>query len=166
MLNVAFVGSFDPAHIGHLNTYQKATRILNQRIKICICYNEFKPRGMFSIDERIAIARALFHTNEINSFATHNEIKKLIVDSDLIVRGYRKTNEEAEKEYSLQLLTHFGLKNFSNRLYFVEIDDSYEGISSTMIRELAKTDVNGISKYFDEDSFKIVKRILIKKYKL
>ncbi|MBQ6961341.1 MAG: adenylyltransferase/cytidyltransferase family protein [Clostridia bacterium] len=161
MKNVVYVGSFDPAHNGHLNTYRKASCILNERIKICICYNELKPQGMFSIDERIAIAKALFHTNDICSFKNYYEIKQLIESSDLIVRGYRKTDENAEKEYSAKLLSYLGLQELKDRLFFVDIDEEYESVSSSLIREYAKTDINSISQFLNEESFRIAKHILL-----
>lgn len=163
MKRIVYVGSFDPAHIGHLNTYQKATRILCEHITPCVCCNELKPQGLFALSERVAIAKALFDTDEIQSFTTYQEIRHLIETSDLIVRGYRKKDMGTEKNYSLRLLSHYGLEDLRERLFFVEIDEAYEGISSSAIRQLIKHDISSAEKFFNEASFAIVQNILSKR---
>ena len=157
MRNIVFAGSFDPAHRGHLNTFLKASRILDEKIRICICYNEIKQTNLFSLEERLKIAEATFPTDDISICRTNDEIKKMLIESDLYIRGFRKGEEQIEKGYSLKLLTHYGLEILRERFFFVEIDSKYENYSSSAIKELArKGDVNLISSYVTERSFSII----------
>lgn len=158
MREIIYAGSFDPAHNGHLNTYLKAMRILKENIKVCICYNELKPSGLFRLEERMLIAKATFPTDNISSYRTSEEIQKMILNADLLVRGYRKSCEQEDKEYSMRLLAYYKSAELQERILFVEIDDEYEKVSSTIIKEVAKKDINAVSQYVAKDAFPIIEK--------
>jgi len=55
-MKAVYIGSFDPAHLGHKNTYEKALLKLNCPIDIAICKSPLKDSGIFSMAERKIIA--------------------------------------------------------------------------------------------------------------
>lgn len=59
-----FTGSFDPFTKGHLDIVERASRVFDEII-ITICANTEKSTGMFTPDERLAIADASVAGSEI-----------------------------------------------------------------------------------------------------
>lgn len=156
MSNIIFAGSFDPAHIGHLNTYKKASRILNQEIKIGICYNVDKPEKAFTLKERIEIAKVTFPTSDIFSYESNNDIREMLIQSDLIIRGYRRACEENEKEYSLKLLQRFNISELINKIFYVEIDSEFEDVCSSNIKKLAQHSIELIKPFVTREAYDLI----------
>jgi phosphopantetheine adenylyltransferase len=105
MAGIIFPGSFDPAHIGHLNTYLKAQLILGGKIKVCICMNPSKKNGLLSMEERVIVAESVFPTGSFKIFQNASDIFTLLQECKKIVRGYRNDNDIQE---ALNLSSHFG----------------------------------------------------------
>ncbi|MGA0880955.1 MAG: pantetheine-phosphate adenylyltransferase, partial [Ilumatobacteraceae bacterium] len=53
---VLYPGSFDPFHLGHLDVAAQAASIFGS-VVIAVMHNPEKPSGMFSVDERVQLAK-------------------------------------------------------------------------------------------------------------
>lgn len=53
---VLYPGSFDPFHLGHLDVAAQAASIFGS-VVIAVMHNPEKPSGMFSIEERVQLAK-------------------------------------------------------------------------------------------------------------
>ena len=53
---VLYPGSFDPFHLGHLDVAAQAVSIFGS-VVIAVMHNPEKPAGMFSVDERVQLAK-------------------------------------------------------------------------------------------------------------
>lgn len=53
---VLYPGSFDPFHLGHLDVAAQAASIFG-RIVVAVMHNPEKSGGMFSVDERVQLAK-------------------------------------------------------------------------------------------------------------
>jgi len=133
MTNAIFPGSFDPAHIGHLNTFLKAQKLFKDEIKICICTNNFKGAGLLTMNERLIIAKSLFPTNNIDVFYSADDITELLNNSSIIIRGFRNDNDKQEATKLLSF--HCALRN-QTKVVYIQIDKEYEAITSTAIKKL------------------------------
>ena len=56
-MKVMFPGSFDPAHIGHLDIISQASSLFDEVI-VAVMHNPEKPSGMFSITQRVEMLKA------------------------------------------------------------------------------------------------------------
>lgn len=56
-----YPGSFDPIHLGHVDTVEQAASLFGEVI-VAVIHNPEKPSGLFSVEERVALAKtALAH---------------------------------------------------------------------------------------------------------
>lgn len=152
---IVYTGSFDPAHKGHLNTYLKAKRHFGCDIDICICNNDIKPTGYFSMQERLVIAKSLFPTSNIWLVQGDAEIHNMFCNADIIIRGFRKSFENVDKRYVQELLQYYHIELMGNKIHYVEIDDEFEGVTSTMIKEEARTCLNQLSTYISHTAIQM-----------
>ena len=53
---VLYPGSFDPFHLGHLDVAAQAASIFGS-VVIAVMHNPEKPSGMFSVEERVQLAK-------------------------------------------------------------------------------------------------------------
>ncbi len=53
---VLYPGSFDPFHLGHLDVAAQAASIFGS-VVIAVMHNPEKPQGMFSVEERVQLAK-------------------------------------------------------------------------------------------------------------
>ena len=86
MLKNYYVGSFDPPHLGHLNTYNKAKKALQEDIAIAICHNDIKGNRLMSLDESRIMCEITFTTNDVRVCENRDEMLSLIADSRRIIR--------------------------------------------------------------------------------
>ena len=56
-MKVMFPGSFDPAHIGHLDIILQAASLFDEVI-VAVMHNPEKPSGMFSVTQRVEMLKA------------------------------------------------------------------------------------------------------------
>ena len=130
-----YPGSFDPVTCGHLDIIERAARQVDHLI-VAVLYNYKKGNGLFSVDERKEMLRAVtghLDNVEIDSFSG------LLVDyvteknAHLIIRGIRGVADlEAEMQLAQinkQLLT-------SVETIFLMTAPQYQYVSSSSIREL------------------------------
>ena len=129
-----YPGSFDPLTNGHVDIILRGARLFD-RIIVAILVNAEK-LPLFSIDERIEIARAVFkdHTHvEVDTF------DGLLVDyierrrAQVIVRGLRAVSD-FEFEFQMALMNRRLNPQFET--VFMMPAEQYTYISSRLIKEV------------------------------
>ena len=129
-----YPGSFDPLTNGHVDIILRGARLFD-RIIVAILVNAEK-LPLFSIDERIEIARAVFkdHTNvEVDTF------DGLLVDyierrgAQVIVRGLRAVSD-FEFEFQMALMNRRLNPQFET--VFMMPAEQYTYISSRLLKEV------------------------------
>jgi len=129
-----YPGSFDPLTNGHVDIIARGARLFD-RIIVAIAVNAEKA-PMFTMDERVEIARAVFKdqpTVEIEAF------DGLLVDyvarrrADVIVRGLRAVSD-FEFEFQMALMNR--RLNGKIETVFMMPAEQYSYISSRLIKEV------------------------------
>jgi len=129
-----YPGSFDPLTNGHVDIISRGTRVFD-RIIVAILVNAEKA-PLFSMDERIEIAREVFkaHQNvEVDTF------DGLLVDyverrhAQVIVRGLRAVSD-FEVEFQMALMNQ--RLNPTIETVFMMPAEQYTYISSRLIKEV------------------------------
>ena len=129
-----YPGSFDPLTNGHVDIISRGARLFDRIIVAVLVNAEKKP--LFSIDERVEIARSVFrdHRNvEIDTF------DGLLVDyverrgAQVIVRGLRAVSD-FEFEFQMALMNQ--RLNPRIETVFMMPAEQYTYISSRLIKEV------------------------------
>lgn len=131
-----YPGTFDPVTLGHEDLVRRAAGIF-ERVVVAIAADPGSKVPMFSIDERVELARdALGGISNIEvrryggltvDFAKENDLS-------VIVRGLRAV---ADFEYEFQLATMNRHLTEDVETVFLTPTDKYTFISSTLVREIA-----------------------------
>src|SRR4051812_4250925 len=135
MQNVAiYPGSFDPLHNGHVDIIQRGSRLFD-RIVVGILLN-IEKAPLFSVDERVAIAREVFRDNpkvEVDTF------DGLLIDyartkgASAIVRGLRAISDF---EYEMQMALMNRHLNPEVETVFMMPAEPYTYVSSRLVKEV------------------------------
>lgn len=136
-MKILYLGSFDPAHIGHYNTFRKAEKHFGEPIEVCICINDLKKSGVFTIEERLTIARSIFKGATVTAYQGKDTIRELILSADGFVRGY---NNEEDKLYAVGLSKYYDVADLVDKVSFFKIDYEYSTMSSTNIKAKLHSD--------------------------
>ncbi len=129
-----YPGSFDPITNGHVDIITRGARLFD-RIIVAIASNAEKS-PLFTMEERIEIARAVFHDApnvEVEAF------DGLLVDyvqrrhAQVIVRGLRAVSDF---EYEFQMALMNRRLNGSVETIFMMPAEQYSYISSRLIKEV------------------------------
>ena len=129
-----YPGSFDPLTNGHVDIISRGARLFD-RIAVAILVNAEKA-PMFSLDERVEIARAVFKDQpnvEVDTF------DGLLVDyverkrAQVIVRGLRAVSD-FEFEFQMALMNR--RLNGTIETVFMMPAEQYSYISSRLIKEV------------------------------
>lgn len=132
---VLIPGSFDPIHLGHLDVVDQALELFGA-VVVGVLYNREKPSGMFTPDERVALAEAsLAGRDHVTVRASTGLAVQAAaeVGARLIVKGLR-TGADFEIEQQMALTNH---SVTGIRTVFVPCRPEYSFISSRFIREIA-----------------------------
>lgn len=131
-----YPGTFDPITLGHEDLVRRAAGIF-ERVVVAIAADPGSKEPMFSIDERVELARTALHgidNVEVRryggltvDFAQENELS-------VIVRGLRAV---ADFEYEFQLATMNRHLTEEVETVFLTPTDRFTFISSTLVREIA-----------------------------
>lgn len=76
-MKAMFPGSFDPIHLGHIDIIDQAAALFGE-VVVVVMHNPEKPVGMFSVNERVELAKAA--TSHIKG-VTVNAASGLAVDA-------------------------------------------------------------------------------------
>ena len=129
-------GSFDPVTNGHIDIFERASRMFDEII-ISVFYNPGKDKAMFSMEERVEMLKeATKHipNARVTSFSgLLNEFCKQEKDP-FIIRGLRAFSD-FEYEFQRALL----IKHIDHNLetVFIMTNAQYSYVSSSGVRELA-----------------------------
>ena len=134
-LTAVYPGTFDPMTLGHQDLIARASRLF-ERLIVAVAVGHHK-RTMFSIDERLDIARTLAaaHPNvEVKAF--RGLLRDFVVDHDgkVVVRGLRAVSDF---EYEFQMAGMNRQLMPEVETLFLTPSDQYQYISGTFVREIA-----------------------------
>ena len=135
-LRVLYPGSFDPIHLGHVDVIEQAHELFGS-VVVAIMHNHAKVSGLFSVDERIELARtALAHLDEVSVVAQTGLAVQAAqrTDADFIVKGLR-TPGDFEIE---QQMAHNNYAVTGVRTVYLPSRPDLGFISSRFVREIAK----------------------------
>lgn len=137
-MNVAamYPGTFDPITLGHEDLVVRAANIF-ERVVVAIAADPGSKEPMFTIDERVELARAALadHKNiEVRRYGGLTVDFAKENDLSVIVRGLRAV---ADFEYEFQLATMNRHLTEEVETVFLTPTDRYTFISSTLVREIA-----------------------------
>lgn len=131
-----YPGTFDPITLGHEDLVKRAVRVFD-KVVVAIAADPGSKEPMFSIDERVELARTALAGNDnvevrrygglTVDFARENDLS-------VIVRGLRAV---ADFEYEFQLATMNRHLTEEVETVFLTPTDKYTFISSTLVREIA-----------------------------
>ncbi len=131
-----YPGTFDPITLGHEDLVKRAVRVFD-KVVVAIAADPGSKEPMFSIDERVELARTALAGNDnvevrrygglTVDFARENNLS-------VIVRGLRAV---ADFEYEFQLATMNRHLTEEVETVFLTPTDRYTFISSTLVREIA-----------------------------
>ncbi len=131
-----YPGTFDPITLGHEDLVKRAVRVFD-KVVVAIAADPGSKEPMFSIDERVELARTALAGNDnvevrrygglTVDFARENDLS-------VIVRGLRAV---ADFEYEFQLATMNRHLTEDVETVFLTPTDRFTFISSTLVREIA-----------------------------
>ena len=132
-----YPGSFDPVTNGHLDILRRALTVVDH-VVLAVAYNQEKPSGLFSVQERIDILAHV--TEEFGDKVTADSFHGLLVNyarrknAGTIIRGLRAV---ADFEYEYQMA---GMnQQINNRIetVFLMADVALQPIASKLVKEIA-----------------------------
>ncbi|MEX2626926.1 MAG: pantetheine-phosphate adenylyltransferase [Ilumatobacteraceae bacterium] len=143
MATVLIPGSFDPVHLGHLNVVEQAGELFGH-VVLAVMHNPSKPSGLFTPEERVALARASLGDRTDESGDVPGDVvvelhEGLVVQAaeragaDFIVKGLR-TPSDFEIE---QQMAHNNHQVTGIRTVYVPCAPELGYISSRFVREIA-----------------------------
>lgn len=135
MSTVLIPGSFDPLHLGHIDVVDQAVELFGD-VVFGVLVNYEKPSGMFTPDERVALAEASLAGRPsvtVRAFGGLAVEAAADAGADFIVKGLRTPND-----YDIeQQMAHMNHSVTGIRTVFVPCRPDYGFISSRFIREIA-----------------------------
>ncbi|MEO5975267.1 MAG: pantetheine-phosphate adenylyltransferase [Ilumatobacteraceae bacterium] len=130
-----YPGSFDPIHLGHVDTVEQAASLFGE-VVVAVIHNPEKPIGFFSIDERVALAEAaLIHVPgvRVKAFAGLAIDAAASVQANCIVKSARNAGDfEIEQQMAN---TNYSVSGFRTVVMLALPGHGF--ISSRYIREIA-----------------------------
>lgn len=135
MTKVLIPGSFDPLHNGHVDIVDQALDLFGE-VVFGVLANFSKPSGMFTADERVALAVETFadRTNvTVGAFEGLTIDVAAVVGADFIVKGLRSA-----ADYDIeQQMAHMNHSASGVRTVFVPCNPAWSFVSSRFVREIA-----------------------------
>lgn len=135
MAKVLIPGSFDPLHNGHVDVVDQSLELFGE-VVFGVLVNFSKPSGLFSPDERTAMAADTFTDRD---GVTVGAFEGLVVDvasavgADFIVKGLRTA-----ADYDIeQQMAHMNRSASGIHTVFVPCNPAYSFVSSRFVREIA-----------------------------
>lgn len=130
-------GSFDPITLGHLNIIRRSAKIFD-KVVVCIMYNSTKTSPMFSVEERVEMARKA--TSRYPNVSVDSSSGLLAeyakkYEGAVVVKGLRAASD-FEYEFQMNLIN----KKINAQLetMFLTSDVKYTFLSSSVVREMAR----------------------------
>ncbi len=129
-----YPGTFDPITLGHEDIVRRAADLFDEVI-VAVAGSTNKST-LFSLDERVALARDVFDASNINVVGFDGLLMQFVQDqgAQIVIRGLRAASDF---EYEFQLA------GMNRKLYpkletlFLTPSEEYMFISSSLVREVA-----------------------------
>lgn len=130
-----YPGTFDPMTLGHEDVVRRATQLFD-RVIVAVAAGHHK-RAMFSLEERMAMARELtrdYAQVQVESF--HGLLRDFVVarGGKAMVRGLRAVTD-FDYEFQLAGMNRSLMPDVET--VFLTPSDRFQFISSTFVREIA-----------------------------
>lgn len=128
-------GSFDPVTMGHLDIFERASKMFDELI-VSVFVNPAKDKAMFSMEERVAmIEKATAHIPNIRVTSFSGLLNEFCEQegAKFIVRGLRAFTD-FEYEFQRALLMKEIDKNLET--VFIMTSAKYSYLSSSGVREM------------------------------
>lgn len=157
-------GSFDPFTTGHKMIVEKA-RHLFQLVIIGIAQNPNKGAGMFDVETRMKAIKAWVDANEyydvdVVTYDCATATYCYNENIDYIVRGCRN-GSEFDDEFTNRCINH-ALSHHKVETVIIPTSPSFSYISSTVVRECIKYNLEKWKSYVPEQSVPILEEALRK----
>lgn len=158
MKKAIFPGSFDPLTKGHLDIIERASRLFDELIVVILENSEKKT--MFTQEERLHMLKT--NTKHLDNVLVDADTTLTVTyakkhDACAIIRGVRSVKDY---EYELDIASANQYLNPEIETILLFSSPAYTFVSSSMIREMMKYDVN-IDALVSDD----VKQALLEKYR-
>lgn len=134
-ITAVYPGTFDPITCGHSDLIKRAARFYD-RLIIAVADNRNK-NSLFSLDERIALAKAVtaeFANVEVIGFSSLLVDFVHKVDGHVLLRGLRAVSDF---EYEFQLASMNRKLAPEIETMFMTPSEQYAFISSSLVREIS-----------------------------
>ncbi len=135
-LRVLYPGSFDPMHHGHIDVVEQAHELFGA-VVVAIMYNHDKPSGLFSVDERVDLARQSLAEYDGVVVEPHTGLAVQAAhkaEADFIVKGLRTAGDfEIEQQ-----MAHNNHAVTGIRTVYLPCRPDLGYISSRFVREIAQ----------------------------
>ena len=131
-----YPGTFDPITNGHSDLVNRATRMFDKVILAIADHPEKSP--LFSLDERISMARAVLGNNrniEVVGFSGLLIDFAEQVEAKILLRGLRAVSDF---EYEFQLASMNRRLNCEIETVFLTPSENHTFVSASLVKEIAK----------------------------
>ena len=135
MTTVLIPGSFDPIHLGHIDVVDQALELFG-RVVLGVLVNHEKPSGLFTPDERVALAVASLAGRpdvSVRQFGGLAVQAAADAGANFIVKGLRNPMD-FDIEQQMALMNH---SSAGVRTVFLPCRPDLGFVSSRFIREIA-----------------------------
>ncbi|MFT7227699.1 MAG: pantetheine-phosphate adenylyltransferase [Methylophilaceae bacterium] len=151
-----YPGTFDPITLGHEDIVRRAARLFDEVI-VAVAGSTNK-KTLFSLDERVTLAKAGFDTPNVNVMGFDGLLMQFVQDqgAQMVIRGLRAASDF---EYEFQLA------GMNRKLYpkletlFLTPSEQYMFVSSSLVREVA-TLKGGVNQFVSANVESAIKRKL------
>lgn len=136
-VSAMYPGTFDPITLGHEDLVRRAAKIFDTVI-VAIAANTGSKVPMFSVDERVAMARSALQDIENVEVTRYNGLTVAFAEKHklrVIIRGLRAVSDF---EYEFQLANMNRHLTDEVETAFLTPTEKYNFISSSLVREVAE----------------------------
>ncbi|TAK96082.1 MAG: pantetheine-phosphate adenylyltransferase [Aquabacterium sp.] len=134
-LTAVYPGTFDPMTLGHADLMRRASQLFG-RLILAVAAGHHK-RTMFTIDERLAMAKELASEyDNVEVIAFSGLLRDFVVNNGgkVVVRGLRAVSDF---EYEFQMAGMNRQLMPDVETVFLTPSDQYQFVSGTFVREIA-----------------------------
>jgi phosphopantetheine adenylyltransferase len=148
--------SADPMHFGHINIKNIAENQIGEKVYFLICRNYNKNKGLFSVEERVDIAKLYCPEEKIFFSEDKKEIGDYLSDAKIIVKGFRSL-KEYEDFLNLSNIYNVDCDCFRSKILYVKVPDDF--CSSLNIKNFVKAGkINLVESFVLPDVIKKIER--------
>jgi phosphopantetheine adenylyltransferase len=126
-----YIGSFDPIHYSHMNTFSVAEHDLGS-LTFVVGMNALKRDALFTLEERAALVQSCMPGKDVRILHNH-ELFAYISNATYIVRGIRDSHDREELH---RLLHYYRCEHFAGKALFIDIPTQYKNVRSSMLKRL------------------------------